>query len=104
MINAIRNLLGLGPKTDLGELIDNGAVIIDVRSPGEYASGHVKGSVNIPLDTLKSKLGRFKKDMPVITCCASGMRSGIARSTMQQAGFQKVYNGGSWHSLKKYVQ
>lgn len=102
MINAIRKLLGLGPKTDLGELMSNGAVIIDVRSAGEYASGHVKGSVNVPLDSLKGRLGKFKKDVPVITCCASGMRSGIARSTMLQGGFQKVYNGGSWHNLKEY--
>ncbi len=102
MINTIKKLLGLGPKADLSELLKNGAVIIDVRSPGEYASGHVKGSVNVPLDSLKGKLGKFKKDVPVITCCASGMRSGIARSAMLQAGFQKVYNGGSWHNLKKY--
>src|ERR1700756_4569895 len=101
MMNAIRKLLGLGPKTNLRELINQGAVIIDVRSPGEYASGHVKGSVNVPLDALKSRLSKFKKEVPVITCCASGMRSSIAKSRMQQAGFQKVYNGGSWHNLKK---
>ncbi|MFB9841770.1 rhodanese-like domain-containing protein [Mucilaginibacter ginsenosidivorans] len=56
MINAIKKLFGFGSKTDMAALIANGAVIIDVRSPAEYASGHISNSVNIPLGSLQSRL------------------------------------------------
>lgn len=102
MSNILKNLFGLGPKTDLGELIMNGAVIIDVRTPGEYASGHIKNSVNIPLNILPSRLVKLKKDKPVITCCASGMRSGAAKNMLIANGFEQVHNGGSWQNLRKY--
>ena len=75
--------------------------VFDVRSPGEYAAGRLRRSVNIPLDTLQAGLNKLKKDKPVITCCASGMRSSAARSILASKGFT-VYNGGSWLNLKKY--
>jgi phage shock protein E len=103
MINTIKNIFGLGTSVDYAELINNGAVILDVRSKGEYAGGHVKGSVNIPLDQLQGNLKKLKsKEQPVITCCASGIRSSSAKSILQQAGFTNVYNGGSWQSLRQY--
>ena len=92
----------MGPKVDLGEKIANGAIIIDVRTTGEYAGGHIKGSLNIPLAGLSSQLSKLKKDKPIITCCASGMRSGSAKSMLQANGFNEVYNAGSWYNLKKY--
>lgn len=101
MIETIKKLLGIGPKVDLGEVIANGGVIIDVRTTGEYAGGHLKNSINIPLQALSSQMSKLKKDKPIITCCASGMRSGSARSILQSNGFT-VYNGGSWYNLKKY--
>lgn len=103
MLNAIKKLFGFGSKTDMEALIANGAVIIDVRSPAEYASGHISNSVNIPLGSLQSRLSKLKKDVPVITCCASGMRSRVARSILQSNGF-RVYNGGSWSDLKQYTK
>ena len=102
MFEAIKKLLGIGPKVDLGELIANGAIIVDVRSSGEYVSGHLKRSVNIPLDTLKMKHGKLKKSTPVITCCASGMRSSTAKKILLSSGFEQVHNGGSWYNLKRY--
>lgn len=102
MIETLKKLFGIGPKVDLGEIIANGAVIIDVRTTAEYAGGHMKGSINIPLNALQSQMAKLKKDKPVITCCASGMRSGSARSTLLSAGFKEVYNAGSWFNLKKY--
>ena len=102
MIETIKKLLGIGPKVDLGEVIANGGVIIDVRTTGEYVGGHVKGSMNIPLDSLGSQMSKLKKDKPVITCCASGMRSGSAKSMLLANGFKEVYNGGSWYNLKRY--
>jgi len=102
MLNSIRRLLGLGPQMDLGELIRNGAMVIDVRSPAEYAAGHGKGSINIPLDSLKKRIPALKKDVAVITCCASGLRSKVAKSILKSNGIKEVYNGGSWHKLKQY--
>jgi phage shock protein E len=104
MFNAIKKLLGIGPKVDLGELIARGAVIVDVRSPGEYTSGHLKKSINIPLDTLKMKFGKLKKDAVVITCCASGIRSSMAKKILLANGFVNVHNGGSWCNLKHYEE
>lgn len=103
MIQALKNLFGIGPKVSMEELIAKGAQIIDVRSRGEYAGGHLKGSVNIPLDQLHDHLKKLKSpDHPIITCCASGMRSGSAKSYLKAQGFTNVHNGGSWHSLKQY--
>jgi phage shock protein E len=103
MLDAIKGALGLGSKVDYKELVKNGAQIIDVRTRGEYASGHVKGSVNIPLNELSSSVAKIKKNVPVITCCASGMRSASAKSTLSSLGFKEVYNGGGWMSLNGKV-
>lgn len=104
MIESLKKLFGFGPKVDLGELIRKGAIIVDVRSKGEYSSGHVKGSVNIPLDQLGSNLAKLKKDKAIITCCASGMRSGVAKSQLKAKGYENVYNGGSWMNVNSYVK
>ncbi len=102
MFGSIKKLLGLGAKTDLSQIIASGAQIVDVRTPGEYSSGHLKSSINIPLDVLSFRSGKLKKDQPVVTCCASGMRSRTAKNILVSAGFNYVYNGGRWHNLRKY--
>lgn len=102
MFETIKKLFGGGTKVDLGQLIRNGATIVDVRTPGEYAGGHINGSLNIPLNNLSGQMSKIKKDKPVITICASGMRSRAARSTLLANGYTEVYNGGSWYNLKKY--
>ena len=56
----LRNILGLEPKTDYAALIRQGAIIVDVRTPGEYKSGHIKGSLNLPLDSLGKNLSKLK--------------------------------------------
>jgi rhodanese-related sulfurtransferase len=80
-----------------------GAQIIDVRTRGEFHGGHIKGSINIPLQNLTGQLSKIKKDKPVITCCASGMRSSSAKSVLQSNGYQEVHNGGGWMSLKNRI-
>lgn len=103
MLQALKNLFGLGPKVDYGQLVKDGAIILDVRTKGEYAGGHVKGSLNIPLDQLGSNLNKFKsKEQVIITCCASGMRSASAKGILKRAGFDQVHNGGSWVNLRAY--
>ncbi|CAN5167762.1 rhodanese-like domain-containing protein [soil metagenome] len=77
-------------------LPDN-ALVIDVRSPGEYESGHVRGALNLPLDRFAQDIGRLAPDksVPVMLYCLSGGRSGGACRLMQQLGYQQVINGGS---------
>ena len=100
MMELLKNMLGLGPKVDYAELIKNGAAVVDVRSRGEFAGGHAKGAVNIPLDQLNANLRRFKsKDQVIITCCASDMRSSSAKQILKQAGFVNVHNAGPWQNV-----
>lgn len=101
MIDALKELLGMGPKVDYAQLVKEGAIILDVRSKGEYAAGHIKGSINISVDTLSNNLSKFKdKEKTIITCCASGMRSASAKGILKSNGYKNVYNGGGWTSLQ----
>ncbi|MBS1628183.1 MAG: rhodanese-like domain-containing protein [Bacteroidetes bacterium] len=103
MLQLIKNILGLGNKINFNELIKNGAQIIDVRTPGEFQNGHIKGSQNIPLQNLSNQISKIKKDKPIITCCASGMRSASAKSILKSKGFTEVHNGGGWQSLQNKI-
>jgi rhodanese-related sulfurtransferase len=104
MINILKKLFGFGPSVNYAELVKNGAIILDVRSKSEFAGGHIQGSINISVDALKNNLGKLKdKDQPIITCCASGMRSASAKSILASNGYTKVYNGGGWYSLQNKI-
>ena len=100
MLSNLKQLFGLEPKVNFSDLMKEGAQIIDVRSPGEFNSGHIKGSINIPLQNIQNNLSKIKRDKPVITCCASGMRSGSAKSILKSNGYKHVHNGGGWSSLR----
>jgi phage shock protein E len=98
MFGLFKNLFGA--PTDYKSLVKNGAIIVDVRTSGEFGSGHIKGSINIPVDSIKSKVADLKKKgKPVITVCRSGARSGMAKGILSNAGIE-VYNGGPWNSLQ----
>lgn len=89
-----------GPGTNYKELVNAGAIIVDVRSPLEYKEGHMTGSKNFPLDSIRSRIAELKKTgKPVITVCRSGARSGMAKGILQSAGIE-VYNGGPWTSFQ----
>lgn len=105
MIDSIKKLFGFGPKINYHELVKQGAVILDVRSKGEYAGGHIKGSLNISVDQLSNNLAKLKdKNKPIITCCASGMRSASAKGILKANGFKEVHNGGGWMSLQNKIR
>lgn len=90
-------------KTDFKQLLENGAVIIDVRSKGEFQSGSVPGSENIPVGNISGRIKQIKSlNIPVICVCASGMRSGAAKAQLAAAGIE-AYNGGPWTKMLKYV-
>ncbi len=95
----LRKLFGLGPKVNCHELIANGAVLIDVRTPREFSQGKPKGAKNIPLDKIHKEIPKIKKiNKPIVLCCASGMRSGQATSILKRNGIE-AYNGGSWFNF-----
>ncbi len=102
MLGFIKKLFG-GSSVNYKELVGNGAIIIDVRSAGEYKSGHIPGSKNFPLDGIRTKIAELKKlNKPVITVCRSGARSGMAKGILKSAGIE-AYNGGPWNSLKNKI-
>lgn len=88
---------------DLVKVVNDGAFLVDVRSPGEFADGHVKGSVNIPLDQLQNQLAKFKDKENIIVFCRSGNRSSQAKSILERNGFTNVTNGGTWQDVNAVI-
>jgi rhodanese-related sulfurtransferase len=82
-------------------LMNQGAQIVDVRSEAEFKYAHKDGSINIPLGVLKNRMKELDKTKPIILCCASGSRSGLAKRTLMANGFKDVHNAGTWSSLTK---
>ena len=68
------------------------AIIIDVRTPGEYRDGHIPGVVNIPLDELEKRIGEIPKDKKVVLICRTGNRSAQGTRLLRSKGFNNVYN------------
>lgn len=86
--------------TNYKAMIEEG-IIIDVRSAEEFITGNIEKSINIPLSELPSKLNQLKdKNQPIITCCASGIRSASAKMILLSKGYTNVVNGGGWSNLK----
>lgn len=105
MFESFKKLLGITPKVDYSVLIQDGAIVLDVRTPNEFKSGHIKNAVNIPVDQLNAKMKQLKdKDQCIICYCASGMRSGMAKRMLSSSGYKNVYNGGSFYALQRKTQ
>ena len=98
------SMLGLGGKQEsVDDFMEKGAVIIDVRTVGEFQQGNIKGSKNIPLNTISTKIEEIKKmNKPVIVCCQSGMRSSQANSILKNHGIESM-NVGGWQSLERKI-
>jgi len=97
-------LFGGTPTADLQSIIKEGAFLVDVRTPGEFAAGNVKGSVNIPLDTIPAQLAQFKNKKNIVVFCRSGSRSSQAKAFLDQNGFTNVINGGTWDYVNQFVK
>ena len=103
MFSFLKKLLGI-KSVDLTQLIQQGAVIVDVRSKSEFASGHVKGAINIPLEQIANQAEKLKKHSHIITCCRSSNQSGMAKYTLQSKGLTNVTNGGSWQNVNSFMK
>ena len=102
MLSLLKKIFS-GASVDYKKLVTSGAIIVDVRSAAEYKSGHLPGSRNYPLDTIRNKVPELKKvNKPVITVCRSGVRSGMAKNILDAAGIE-VHNGGAWTSFKSKI-
>jgi len=99
MFDFIKKIFGNNSE-EMKEIIENGAVIIDVRTSGEFAGGHATKAVNIPLDTLESNLSKIKGyKKPIVLCCASGMRSARAKGFLQGKGIENLHDAGAWSNI-----
>ena len=103
MINLFKKIFGSSPKTDFANLVKEGAVILDVRSPAEFKQSHIKGAINLPLNELENHIPKFKKDQTIITCCASGMRSASAARFLKSQHFTRIHNAGGWNNLANKI-
>jgi rhodanese-related sulfurtransferase len=99
-----QKLFASAPVQDLSKLIKEGAMLVDVRSAGEFAEGSVPGAVNIPEEAIASNINRFKNKSHIIVFCRSGNRSGMAKTILQQKGITEVTNGGTWNNVLSFVK
>ena len=90
---------------DALEKLKAGALVIDVRSPGEFGSGHLAKAINIPLDEIETALPKRVKDknQALLLHCASGMRSGMAKSKLKSIGYINAFNLGSYRRAEEIV-
>jgi phage shock protein E len=85
----------------LDKLIKNGAVILDVRTEKEYQTGHIAGSQNISLGTIRERYAELDPNKTYITVCSHGLRSIKVENILKEKGFKNVHNGGAWSDLQK---
>lgn len=90
-----RNRTPLVESSEARRLVNEGALLVDVRTPGEYRGGHIDGAVNIPVDQVASRISEFgEQSRPIVLYCRSGARSGNALRILQSKGFTQAYNLG----------
>ncbi|MFC7345129.1 rhodanese-like domain-containing protein [Chryseobacterium zhengzhouense] len=85
----------------LDKLIKNGAIILDVRTEKEYETGHIAGSQNISLGTIRERYVELDPNKIYITVCSHGLRSVKVENILKEKGFKHVHNGGAWSDLQK---
>ncbi|RZJ34601.1 MAG: rhodanese-like domain-containing protein [Flavobacterium sp.] len=103
MFNFLKELLSGGEKSNLKKIIDDGAFLVDVQSPAEFAQGSVRGSVNIPVDQIEHQLSRFRDKAHIVVFCRSGMRSNQAKKILERNGIPNVSNGGTWNQINQIL-
>ena len=83
------------------EKIKAGALVVDVRTPEEYSTGHYPGALNIPVDEVEARLAEFGDDKgkEVVVYCKSGRRSGKAKGILEAKGFKNVTNAGGFRDM-----
>jgi rhodanese-related sulfurtransferase len=93
---AVNHLDGLMPLADWGTLGGPNAVIVDVRESDEYAAGHVRGAISIPLPQLRQRHGELPRDRPLAVCCGVGQRAYYATRFLLQRGYRAATLSGGY--------
>lgn len=88
---------------ELDKKIENGAIILDVRTEKEFKTGHINSSLNISLGTIRERYIELDTNKTYITCCSHGLRSVKAETILKEKGFKSVYNGGAWTDLQETI-
>ena len=89
--------------SEVRELVEKEAVIVDVREPNEFANGNLKGAINIPLTQFRDRMHEIPKDVPVYVHCRSSQRSYNAVMALENSGYENVYNiSGSYLGISLY--
>ncbi len=105
MVKSLKQLFGIGPRINYAQLVQNGAVIVDVRTPAEFDNGHISGAINIPIEQLRHNLSQFAgKRQVIIACCTDGSKSWYAKNLLDANGYQSVYDAGNWTKLQRRIQ
>ncbi|MCA0429912.1 MAG: rhodanese-like domain-containing protein [Bacteroidetes bacterium] len=99
MLGLIKNMFGGSNNEELKNIIKNGALLIDVRTPSEFADGSVKGAINIPVDSIEKQTNKIKNKNNIVVFCRSGARSAMAKSILEKNGFKNVVNGGTKNNV-----
>jgi phage shock protein E len=103
MINFLKKIF-LNNSAEIKAMLKDGAYLVDVSTEGEFNAGHASGSINIPLNTIQSHLGKFKNKKNIILCCQSGMRSSKAKSILNKNGILHVVNAGTWMKVDCFMK
>lgn len=98
-------LAGSAEQEAISQMAQPGVVVLDVRSPVEFAQGHLAQAQLLPLEQVAARIAEVvpDKSTPVVVYCRSGRRSAMAQATMRQLGYQNVVNGGGFEGLSKAV-
>lgn len=96
----VKKIQSKGDKDMVKQWIQNGAIVVDVRTKSEYAEGHYSGAMNIPVDVLPANLNQLKdKQTKIIVYCRSGARSERAKQILQASGYSSVLNAGGFSDM-----
>lgn len=105
MVKALKKLFGLAPTINYAQLIQGGAVVLDVRTPSEFEMGHIPHAINIPVEKLRENMHLLaNKQVSIIACCADGAKSWYAKNLLDSVGYSHVYDAGSWAKLQLRLQ
>lgn len=94
----------LASPEEIQSALKQGAPLVDVRTPEEFAADRLPGAINIPLQDVGNRTGDFgPQERPVVLFCNSGNRSGLAATKLERRGFSKVLNGGGSHRVREIL-
>lgn len=103
MLDFLKSIFSSTPTVDLTEIMADKPFLVDVRTPGEFASGHPKGAVNIPLDRVGGSIEKFKGKKNIVVFCRSGNRSSQAKNILESMGISNVVDAGPWENVAQYT-